>query len=89
MFGGFSFQGNTALAEKHLSEKAEAEQHQRSIVGQDLFGFLRGQIIEPGNAFAGHETAESVDIVANHENSCRLRLEGLPMAGPEDFLKMS
>jgi len=85
VFGAFLLQGYAVFAEQHLPEEAEAELHQRGIIGEYPFGFICGQIIELGKSLAGHETAEGVDVVANHEEQLQAAFGGFADAGAGGF----
>lgn len=42
--GSRLFQRNRVFAEQHLPEEAEAEQHQRGVVGEDTAAFFGGEV---------------------------------------------
>jgi hypothetical protein len=72
-----------------LPEEAETEQHQRGVVGEDLVGFLCRQVVEFGESLAGHEAAEGVDVVANHEEQLQAALGRFADAGVGGFFNES
>lgn len=68
-----------------MLEKTEAEQHQRGVVGEDLFCFICGQIVELGESLAAYEASKGVEIVANHEEQLQTALGRFADAGTGGF----
>ena len=69
------------LAEQHLLEEAETEQHEFGVIDQQLLHLVCGNIVELREAVADHEFAEAVGVVARREEEFQAALGGSADAG--------
>lgn len=69
------------LAEQHLLEEAETEQHEFGVVGEQFFISSVGC---RGAAFADQEFSETFGVVTDHEEQLQAALGRLADAGARD-----